>query len=107
MKKKFAVCFSGYPRFVRTTFCNIKNNFKVFESNIKSNSIKLSEDQKKSLKEMVFLNNKFRVHVLQGTTGSGKTFVYFEALKSVLKKGFQGLISVSYTHLTLPTKRIV
>ena len=27
MKKKFAVCFSGYPRFVKTTFDNIKTNF--------------------------------------------------------------------------------
>ncbi len=79
---------------------NIKNNFKVFESNIKSNSIKLSEDQKKSLKEMVVLNNKFRVHVLQGTTGSGKTFVYFEALKSLIKKGFQGLILLPEIGLT-------
>ena len=68
---------------------NIKNNFQVFENNIKNNSIKLSEDQKKSLREMVILNNKFRVHVLQGTTGSGKTFVYFEALKSIIKKGFK------------------
>ncbi|MDC3186434.1 primosomal protein N' [Candidatus Pelagibacter sp.] len=79
---------------------NIKNNFKVFESNIKSNSIKLSEDQKKSLKEMTVLNNKFRVHVLQGTTGSGKTFVYFEALKSLIKKGFQGLILLPEIGLT-------
>ncbi len=79
---------------------NIKNNFRVFESNIKSNSIKLSEDQKKSLKEMVVLNNKFRVHVLQGTTGSGKTFVYFEALKSLIKKGFQGLILLPEIGLT-------
>ncbi len=79
---------------------NIKNNFHVFESNIKNNSIKLSEDQKKSLKEMVALNNKFRVHVLQGTTGSGKTFVYFEALKSIIKKGFQGLILLPEIGLT-------
>ena len=78
----------------------IKNNFQVFESNIKNNSIKLSEDQKKSLKEMVILNNKFRVHVLQGTTGSGKTFVYFEALKSIIKKGFQGLILLPEIGLT-------
>ena len=79
---------------------NIKNNFQVFESNIKNNSIKLSEDQKKSLKEMLILNNKFRVHVLQGTTGSGKTFVYFEALKSIIKKGFQGLILLPEIGLT-------
>ena len=79
---------------------NIKNNFQVFESNIKNNSIKLSEDQNKSLKEMVILNNKFRVHVLQGTTGSGKTFVYFEALKSIIKKGFQGLILLPEIGLT-------
>ncbi len=79
---------------------NIKNNFQVFESNIKNNSIKLSEDQKKCLKEMVILNNKFRVHVLQGTTGSGKTFVYFETLKSIIKKGFQGLILLPEIGLT-------
>ena len=79
---------------------NIKNNFQVFESNIKNNSIKLSEDQKKSLKEMVVLKNKFKVHVLQGTTGSGKTFVYFEALKSIIQKGFQGLILLPEIGLT-------
>ena len=71
---------------------NNNKNFKLFKNSIKKNLIKLSQDQKKSLKEMMVSNNKFRVHVLQGTTGSGKTFVYFEALKSIIKKGFQGLI---------------
>ena len=70
---------------------------------------------------MKLASQKFRVHVLQGTTGSGKTMVYFEALKDIINKGFQGLIllpeigltgefkkkSVSYTHLTLPTNREV
>ena len=79
---------------------NIKNNFQVFESNIKNNSIKLSEDQKKCLEEMSMANNKFRVHVLQGTTGSGKTLVYFEALKSIIEKGFQGLILLPEIGLT-------
>ena len=49
---------------------------------------------------MVVLKNKFRVHVLQGTTGSGKTFVYFEALKSIIQKGFQGLILLPEIGLT-------
>ena len=45
-------------------------------------------------------NNKFRVHVLQGTTGSGKTMVYFEALKYIINKGFQGLILLPEIGLT-------
>ena len=79
---------------------NFKKNLKPFENNIKNNSIKLSEDQKKSLEEMSFANHKFRVHVLQGTTGSGKTLVYFEALKSIIEKGFQGLILLPEIGLT-------
>ena len=45
-------------------------------------------------------NQKFRVHVLQGTTGSGKTMVYFEALREILNKGFQGLILLPEIGLT-------
>ena len=45
-------------------------------------------------------NDKFRVHVLQGTTGSGKTMVYFEALKQLIIKGFQGLIMLPEIGLT-------
>ena len=45
-------------------------------------------------------NEKFRVHVLQGTTGSGKTIVYFEALKQLIKKGFQVLIMLPEIGLT-------
>ena len=79
---------------------NNNKNFKIFKSSIKKNLIKLSQDQKKSLKEMTVSNNKFRVHVLQGTTGSGKTFVYFETLKSIIKKDFQGLILLPEIGLT-------
>ena len=49
-----------------------KDTYKIFVPNIKTNSIELSEEQKKSLKKMNISNQKFRVHVLQGTTGSGK-----------------------------------
>ncbi|MDC3069310.1 primosomal protein N' [Candidatus Pelagibacter sp.] len=79
---------------------DLKKNLKVFESNIKNNSIRLSEDQKKCLEEMSMENNKFRVHVLQGTTGSGKTLVYFEAIKSIIEKGSQGLILLPEIGLT-------
>ena len=62
--------------------------------------IKLSEEQKKSLKKMNVSNQKFRVHVLQGTTGSGKTMVYFKALKNIINKDLQGLILLPEIGLT-------
>ena len=77
-----------------------KDTYKIFDSNIKINSIKLSEEQKKSLQKMNISNEKFRVHVLQGTTGSGKTVVYFSALKNIIKKGLQGLILLPEIGLT-------
>ena len=79
-------------------FSNI--DFQKFEFIEKKNSFKLSEEQKNSLKKMNELNEKFRVHVLQGTTGSGKTIVYFEALKDRILKGFQGLILLPEIGLT-------
>jgi len=74
--------------------------YQIFDSKIKQNLIKLSSDQNKSLKKMNASNKKFRVHVLQGTTGSGKTLVYFEALKPLIVKGFQGLILLPEIGLT-------
>jgi len=74
--------------------------YQIFDNKIKQNFIKLSSDQNKSLKKMNISNKKFRVHVLQGTTGSGKTLVYFEALKPLIKKGFQGLILLPEIGLT-------
>jgi primosomal protein N' (replication factor Y) len=67
---------------------------------IKNHSLELSSEQKKSLKLMNKSNDRFRVHVLQGTTGSGKTIIYFEALKSIINNGFQGLILLPEIGLT-------
>ena len=77
-----------------------KKDYNIFNSKIKKNSIKLSTDQNKSLEKMNSSNKKFRVHVLQGTTGSGKTLVYFEALKPFIEKGLQGLILLPEIGLT-------
>ncbi len=53
---------------------------------------KLSTEQKKTLKEVLKNSEKFRVHLIQGTTGSGKTIVYFNAVEQKLKKDLQALI---------------
>ena len=55
-----------------------QENYELFKLELKDNTIKLSKEQKISLKKMNNYNEKFRVHVLQGITGSGKTVVYFE-----------------------------
>ena len=51
----------------------------------KTNEIKLSEEQLTSVKDITKNDNKFRVHVIQGTTGSGKTIVYFNSIKKKIK----------------------
>ena len=50
-----------------------------FNNKIQKNFFELTNEQKKTLNEINISNQKFNVHVLQGTTGSGKTIVYFEA----------------------------
>ncbi len=77
-----------------------KDTFKIFNTSTIKSTIKLSEEQIKSLKKMNIFNNRFRVHVLQGTTGSGKTMVYFSALKEILNKNFQALILLPEIGLT-------
>ena len=51
--------------------------------NNKSNKekFKLTKIQNENLKKLNNDTEKFRAHVLQGLTGSGKTIVYFESLK--------------------------
>ena len=74
--------------------------YKDFSFKLKKNPFELNVEQKESLKEMNNMNKKFNVHVLQGTTGSGKTIVYFETLKHILQKGYQGLIMLPEIGLT-------
>ena len=62
--------------------------------------IKLSNEQLTSVNDITKNDNKFRVHVIQGTTGSGKTILYFNSLKKKINEGFQGLILLPEIGLT-------
>ena len=77
-----------------------KKNYENFNNKVKNQEFKLTLQQKENLKNMNFSNQKFKVHVLQGVTGSGKTIVYFEALRKILKNGLQGLILLPEIGLT-------
>ena len=60
----------------------------------------MTKEQSSALKDLNDEVNKFRVHVLQGTTGSGKTIVYFKSIKHILDKGAQVLILLPEIGLT-------
>ena len=68
--------------------------------NKKKNSFNLNKDQKKSLQDLKNFGNFFNVSLLQGVTGSGKTIVYFERIKEILKKKKQVLILLPEIFLT-------
>ena len=60
----------------------------------------LSDEQKKAFNELIKYDNSFRVHLLQGTTGSGKTIVYFKAIEKIIYQGQQSLILLPEIGLT-------
>ncbi len=66
----------------------------------KKESYQLSEEQDKAYKELSKNDSSFRVHLLQGTTGSGKTIVYFKAIEKIINIGLQALILLPEIGLT-------
>ena len=66
----------------------------------KIKSFKLNKEQEMALKFLGKIENKFDVSVLQGTTGSGKTLVYFERIKKIIEKNKQALVLLPEIFLT-------
>ena len=80
-------------------FIKIKNGL-IKEKKTKTTSYRLNQEQLKALDFLEKVNNKFDVSVLQGTTGSGKTLVYFERIKKIIKKNNQALVLLPEIFLT-------
>jgi primosomal protein N' (replication factor Y) (superfamily II helicase) len=68
--------------------------------NKEEKNYKLNDEQKKAFEYLDLVNNKFDVSVLQGTTGSGKTLVYFERIKKIISKNKQALVLLPEIFLT-------
>jgi len=77
-----------------------KKEFYKFKT--KNNKIKfiLNDEQKRSLEFMRNIGSNYNVIVLEGVTGSGKTLVYFERIRDIIKKGYQALILLPEIALT-------
>ena len=73
-------------------------SFNEFKKNTKK--YKLNNEQKKALEYLNLVNNKFDVSVLLGTTGSGKTLVYFERIKKIINQNKQALVLLPEIFLT-------
>ncbi len=61
---------------------------------------KLNVEQSEAIKFLKKDKNKFDVSVLQGTTGSGKTLVYFECIKKIIQNNDQALVLLPEIFLT-------
>ena len=77
-----------------------QNEYQKYQEINKKEQFKLSKEQEIALKEIIINNNSFRVHLLQGTTGSGKTIVYFNAIKKIIENQKQCLILLPEIGLT-------
>ena len=73
-------------------------SFNEFKKNTKK--YKLNNEQKKALEYLNLVINKFDVSVLLGTTGSGKTLVYFERIKKIINQNKQALVLLPEIFLT-------
>ena len=70
---------------------------------IKKTKIKkfdLNDEQLSALKFLEKKDDEFNVTVLQGTTGSGKTLVYFQRIKKIIEKNQQALVLLPEIFLT-------
>ncbi len=78
----------------------LKENIHIFEKKTKMKNFILNTEQKKSLEDLNKFGKKFNTSVLQGTTGSGKTLIYFERVKNMLSKNKQALVLLPEIFLT-------
>ncbi len=78
----------------------IKKNEPIIIKKTNFNKYTLNEEQREALKNLENYKSNFDVSVLQGTTGSGKTLVYFERIKKIVKKNKQALILLPEIFLT-------
>ena len=75
------------------------------ENNIKTEKYKLNPDQEYALNNLIKSGDKFSVSVLLGVTGSGKTLVYFERIRKLIKQNKQALILIPEIFLTTQFKK--
>ncbi len=80
-------------------FIKVKDNL-TETKRTKKKIFELNDEQTLALKFLEKTENKFDVSVLEGTTGSGKTLIYFERIKKIIEKKQQALVLLPEIFLT-------
>ena len=75
-------------------------DYEIYNILFKKKNYQLTDDQEKVLNKMQVDSDKFRVHLLLGSTGSGKTIVYFKDIEKKINDGYQALILLPEIGLT-------
>ena len=88
------MCIGGSENYFKKINEDIKNKV------INSKRYKLNKEQQNALNYLEKNSHNFNVSVLQGTTGSGKTLVYFERIKKVILNNKQALVLLPEIFLT-------
>ena len=84
----------GTDKFIKT-----EDNLSKAKKTTKK-KFKLNKEQSEALTFLEKEKRKFDVAVLQGTTGSGKTLVYFERIKKIINQNCQALVLLPEIFLT-------
>jgi len=76
------------------------NLYDFYIKKCRTKNFVLSDEQKNAVESMKINNNKFKVHLLQGATGSGKTLVYFKSMLDKINDDKQVLVLLPEIGLT-------
>ena len=76
------------------------SEYQKYQISTNKEKFNLSREQEIAFEELIKHDDSFRVHLLQGTTGSGKTIVYFKAIEKITNQGQQSLILLPEIGLT-------
>ena len=93
------------PKYIEKLNRKTKIKFEINEILLQKKSFKLSDEQKKIIKDIQQKNSKFSCNLISGVTGSGKTEIYKQIANKIIKENNQVLVLVPEINLIAQIKK--